>query len=378
MPVFGSSLRVAASLLVAALICLERPPAFAGQPPAEADAKSEEQPRQAFTGSNRCFSCHRRQAATWADTKHAKAYEILPAKYRNDASCLKCHTTAYGEPTGFVMGGDPESAKPFLSVGCETCHGPGALHEVAVAKWTDGDPADEERLMQNVKATTIRMTADHVCAKCHRTQGHEKHPPYDGQRLVSTYNHVASTSGAALAPAGRSWSRSPADPCQVAPRQTSSAAHLARGAAHGSSATYTVKTCGSCHYDRYKQWGAEKHAHLAANLPARYSANRDCAECHPHSGRLAAFVAAASEGDAAPRQHGAACETCHGAAGEHVAFAKRLINTSISRELELAARKTIRKNKPAAACVQCHSTERHQEHPEFERSAGPVQQAARR
>ena len=56
---------------------------------------------QTYTGSKQCAACHFDQYLVWRKTKHAKAFDILPAKYRDDANCLKCHTTGFGEPTGY-------------------------------------------------------------------------------------------------------------------------------------------------------------------------------------------------------------------------------------------------------------------------------------
>jgi hypothetical protein len=80
-------------------------------------------------------------------------------------------------------------------------------------------------------------------------------------------------------------------------------------------------------------------------------------------------VSLKSDPESAGKHLGVACETCHGPARDHVAFNKRLINVTIGRDLELAARETIRKSKPTAACIQCHLREAHKKHPEFERAA---------
>ncbi len=73
----------------------------------------DQQPKQSYLGSDSCFTCHRDQGGSWTDTAHAKAFEVLPEKYRNDSSCLKCHVTAFGEPGGYALGMTADAAKPF-------------------------------------------------------------------------------------------------------------------------------------------------------------------------------------------------------------------------------------------------------------------------
>ena len=57
---------------------------------------------QTFVGTKECAACHFEQFMQWRGTPHAKAFEVLPEKYRTDGTCLKCHTTGHGEATGFV------------------------------------------------------------------------------------------------------------------------------------------------------------------------------------------------------------------------------------------------------------------------------------
>ena len=115
-----------------------------------------------YIGSDGCFTCHREQGGSWSETKHAKAFENLPEKYRTDSSCLKCHVTAFGENGGYSAGMAAADAQPFLSVGCESCHGPGSRHAAGVQRWMLAEPADEERLMKEMKAAIRKNPEDNV------------------------------------------------------------------------------------------------------------------------------------------------------------------------------------------------------------------------
>lgn len=64
-----------------------------------------------YVGADKCGSCHVREYEDWAKSAHAQSYNRLPAESRKDAGCLTCHSTA--------------ASSGFLSVSCESCHGPG-------------------------------------------------------------------------------------------------------------------------------------------------------------------------------------------------------------------------------------------------------------
>jgi hypothetical protein len=90
----------------------------------------------AYVGSNKCRKCHLKEYKSWAATKMATSFDLLkpgeraeqkkaagldPNKdYTADAECLPCHTTGYGESSGFA---DIKSTPDLAGVGCETCHG---------------------------------------------------------------------------------------------------------------------------------------------------------------------------------------------------------------------------------------------------------------
>src|SRR5665811_1962414 len=85
-------------------MCLLAASAVNSQPPEPKDAvPAPAAPTgQTYVGVKRCSSCHFKQYMSWKKTKHAKeAWESVAEKYRTSAECLPCHTTGYGEPTGF-------------------------------------------------------------------------------------------------------------------------------------------------------------------------------------------------------------------------------------------------------------------------------------
>jgi len=80
----------------------------------------------AYTGSNRCTSCHKEAFEVWAKSAHAHAMQTLAdANQLYNPECLKCHTTAFGKVSGFTS----QSSTPHLAaVQCEACHGPSGTH----------------------------------------------------------------------------------------------------------------------------------------------------------------------------------------------------------------------------------------------------------
>lgn len=129
---------------------------------------------QTYIGTKACAACHLDQYLTWRDTKHAKSFEIVPEKYRADASCLKCHTTGHGTDTGFK---NLEATPALVGTSCEACHGPGSKHgEIAKTYANKKLDKDEEGY---VRSTIYKMQPKNVCVDCHITRAHKKHPDYE-------------------------------------------------------------------------------------------------------------------------------------------------------------------------------------------------------
>jgi hypothetical protein len=309
------------------------------QPAAENQPPAPPAVQQAFVGTNQCFVCHRPQTNTWSETSHAQAFTHLPEIYRSNSECLKCHATGFGDPSGYVAGSD----KDLLMVGCESCHGPGAQHIDAAKRFVlASGPAEEAQIEKEMRATIVKSPADEICISCHKTQAHGSHPPYRGTLP---------------APAAVNSAKLTNSMTTVTPRFSTAISQTRYVPG------YSVKTCGSCHYDQYLNWRTEKHSALAESLPAKYAADQNCTNCHTTTG----LASATSTTDVHHSLLGVACESCHGPALEHVRFNVKFIHSPpLGTKLEQEARQSIRQGRPSTACVQCHVGQSHKEHPRFE------------
>jgi hypothetical protein len=108
-----------------------------------------------YVSTKKCKPCHLKQHKSWEKTPHATNFELVVEMGKDkEAECLKCHTTGYGEPGGFV---DVETTPDLASTGCEGCHGPGSKH-LAIKK-----KEEKKGTMGEVKKGT--------CEKCHMPHG---------------------------------------------------------------------------------------------------------------------------------------------------------------------------------------------------------------
>lgn len=116
---------------------------------------------------------HFTQFMTWKKLKHGTAFENLPAKYKANEECLKCHTTGYGQPTGFKTAADTALA----DVTCEACHGPGSKHEEICQEFKNKKVLSEEE--EALCRGSIHEMLPKACMQCHKVIGHGEHPEYE-------------------------------------------------------------------------------------------------------------------------------------------------------------------------------------------------------
>ena len=125
--------------------------ASAGEPPKEAQ----------YVGVKKCRLCHLKEHKSWKKTKHASNFEVLIGAERSNPDCVRCHTTGFGKPGGFVS---EEKTPGMENVSCESCHGPGSEH-VKAAKSAPDSGAWEKK---------INKTPQNACVQCHNPHVDQK------------------------------------------------------------------------------------------------------------------------------------------------------------------------------------------------------------
>ena len=108
----GSTLPV--SLLVLTWILSTTDPVLAQPNPGSRISRTKPE-NAGYVGLTKCAACHFDQYKDWKTSGHGKAFEILPAKYKKNSGCLKCHATGLGklnvQDNSFYQSG----------VSCEAC-----------------------------------------------------------------------------------------------------------------------------------------------------------------------------------------------------------------------------------------------------------------
>ncbi len=128
-----------------------------------------------YLGAKKCKACHMKQYKSWSKTTMATSFENLkpgvkadektkagldPAKdYTADQDCLRCHTTGYGKPGGFVS---LEKTPKLINVQCEGCHGPGGDFRTIMKK-------DKQFKLADAKSAGLLVPTEenNNCMECH-------------------------------------------------------------------------------------------------------------------------------------------------------------------------------------------------------------------
>lgn len=127
-----------------------------------------------FAGTTKCGACHFAQFKDWRGSPHGQAFEVLPSKYRQDESCLKCHNDEHSRQ----LASSAATQAMTTGVTCESCHGPGGDHvRYGLSFIEQGREFTEESLQ--VMRSKIERTSMDRCVACHTAIAHKPHPEYD-------------------------------------------------------------------------------------------------------------------------------------------------------------------------------------------------------
>lgn len=168
-----SLLRIIAllSVIAVAYVLITTDPTWSqsgeAQPATPADQEPAPPADQQYIGVKQCASCHFDQFMKWKTTKHATTFELLPAQYQSDATCLKCHTTGFGEPSGFKTAAESADLK---GTSCESCHGPGSKHAEISKQFANQKLSAEQE--KAVRDSIWLVSPGNACIACHKVQGH--------------------------------------------------------------------------------------------------------------------------------------------------------------------------------------------------------------
>jgi hypothetical protein len=115
-----------------------------------------------YVGDRACISCHADAHKTYLASAHAHAYATLVTKNSQyDPECLSCHTVGYGLYSGFV---DVLRTPQLANVQCESCHGRGKDHILAMQAVPTSHPRT---------ASTLRPVTPATCIHCHDQENSE-------------------------------------------------------------------------------------------------------------------------------------------------------------------------------------------------------------
>lgn len=134
--------------------------------------------QRTFVGSDKCKPCHMSpkkgaQYKSWAESRHAKAYETLAsdkakeiagkkgiANAQEAGECVKCHIDGHGVDAAFLG----EKYNKAQGVGCESCHGAGGDY------WTKEVMTDITGGKVDRATVGLIKPDEAVCKKCHNEE----------------------------------------------------------------------------------------------------------------------------------------------------------------------------------------------------------------
>ena len=140
---------------------------------AEEVAKKEEV-KHDFVGAAKCKMCHKAEFASWSETPHAKAWDVLSAEEQKKPECISCHMT------GMTAG---DEAEMLTGVQCEACHGGGADYKSPKIKSKKAWAADREAALAAAKEAGLNPSPTvEDCKRCHKKEGNPNFKEFDFEK----------------------------------------------------------------------------------------------------------------------------------------------------------------------------------------------------
>jgi predicted CXXCH cytochrome family protein len=113
-------------------------------------------------GQTSCGNCHATFQASWSETGHAEAWEVLQGSGAAQPFCEGCHTVSeLGNALTDAAGYKLVKSERYTDVQCESCHGPGWDHV--------NDPTHETAPLASIRADTAATIG---CGECHSGTHH--------------------------------------------------------------------------------------------------------------------------------------------------------------------------------------------------------------
>jgi hypothetical protein len=155
-----------------------------------------------YVGTKKCKKCHVQHHRSWKATEMGKAFDILrPGKsseakrkydidvnedFTQDKTCLKCHTVGFGKPGGYAIPSPEDkkamrTARKLMSVGCESCHGPGSGY---VKVFDEIMKSKRKYKVEELYAVGLRKIDESACTACHNDKSptHDAGNPFDYEK----------------------------------------------------------------------------------------------------------------------------------------------------------------------------------------------------
>ncbi|MFQ5636812.1 MAG: multiheme c-type cytochrome [bacterium] len=130
-----------------------------------------------------CRGCHYNQHKQWRSTPHAHAWETLVQKKQaHNPDCQQCHTTLFGQSSGFSSLKD---SPDLVSVQCVTCH-----QLVSTRVKTHFERFRGKKKASNVssngEAVDFAAISEKTCLQCHNE---DNSPNFDYQTFLAKIAH---------------------------------------------------------------------------------------------------------------------------------------------------------------------------------------------